>query len=308
MILILTDRDESSTCEVIDWLLFQKQEFIRIHREDKIDITISNDPVIHLETESFRLSEITAYWYRRGYFDNAYPKPRNTVISRFMESEEKEVNKLLHFLLKEKKHIGSLFDNYLSKLEVLHVARKFEIRVPDTLITSRKEELAKFTKDRRVITKSITNSFSLEVNDTFFFLPTVELTDLWEFPERFSPILVQELLDKKYELRIFYLEGKFYSSVIFSQSDPQTALDFRHYNSEKPNRVCPFQLPTSIADKLTQLMNHFQLKSGSIDMVVTKAGEYVFLEVNPIGQFKQVSEPCNYYLEEKICNILMNKN
>jgi len=51
-------------------------------------------------------------------------------------------------------------------------------------------------------------------------------------------------------------------------------------------------------------MSKLNMNCGSIDMIVTKQKEYVFLEVNPIGQFKQVSFPCNFYLEQKIANFL----
>jgi hypothetical protein len=41
-------------------------------------------------------------------------------------------------------------------------------------------------------------------------------------------------------------------------------------------------------------------------MIVTPEKKYIFLEVNPIGQFNQVSIPCNYAIEEKIANYLLN--
>jgi hypothetical protein len=50
------------------------------------------------------------------------------------------------------------------------------------------------------------------------------------------------------------------------------------------------------------------LNTGSIDLICTKSGEYVFLEVNPVGQFSMVSFPCNYYLEEKIADLLIQKD
>ena len=53
-------------------------------------------------------------------------------------------------------------------------------------------------------------------------------------------------------------------------------------------------------------MQKLDMNSGSIDMVVTKDKRYVFLEVNPIGQFKQVSYPCNYYLEKEVAKYLSN--
>jgi hypothetical protein len=41
-----------------------------------------------------------------------------------------------------------------------------------------------------------------------------------------------------------------------------------------------------------------------VDLIYTPDGEYVFLEVNPMGQFHWLSENCNYYLEEFIANQL----
>ena len=46
------------------------------------------------------------------------------------------------------------------------------------------------------------------------------------------------------------------------------------------------------------------LKSGSIDMIYSTDNIYYFLEVNPVGQFYQVSFPANYYLEKEIAKTL----
>lgn len=52
-------------------------------------------------------------------------------------------------------------------------------------------------------------------------------------------------------------------------------------------------------------MEVIDLNSGSIDMLVSKKNEYIFLEVNPIGQFAQVSYPCNYYIQKEIASELI---
>lgn len=50
-------------------------------------------------------------------------------------------------------------------------------------------------------------------------------------------------------------------------------------------------------------MTALDLNSGSIDFI--KSGNnYYFLEVNPIGQFGNVSTDCNYSLERKIAEFL----
>ena len=54
-------------------------------------------------------------------------------------------------------------------------------------------------------------------------------------------------------------------------------------------------------------MEALGLVMGSIDLIRSTEKEYVFLEVNPSGQFEMVSLPCNYHLEEKIANYLIRK-
>ena len=56
----------------------------------------------------------------------------------------------------------------------------------------------------------------------------------------FAPSLFQSKIEKKYEIRSFYLKGKFYSMAIFSQNDTQTEIDFRRYNDFVPNRTIPY--------------------------------------------------------------------
>jgi D-alanine-D-alanine ligase-like ATP-grasp enzyme len=61
-----------------------------------------------------------------------------------------------------------------------------------------------------------------------------------------------------------------------------------------------------VEKKIYILMKRLGINSGSIDMVYTKDGRFVFLEVNPVGQFAQVSMPCNYFLEREIAYELSN--
>lgn len=114
------------------------------------------------------------------------------------------------------------------------------------------------------------------------------------------PSLLQQNIDKKYELRIFYLNEKCYSMAIFSQNDEQTKVDFRNYNWDKPNRNVPYTLPNKIKNKLIIFMNSMGLKTGSIDLIVTPKDDYIFLEVNPVGQYGMVSIPCSYNLDYEI--------
>ena len=88
--------------------------------------------------------------------------------------------------------------------------------------------------------------------------------------------------------------------AIFSQQKESTSIDFRNYDVKNPNRYVPFSIPKSIESKLKLFMKKLDLKTGSIDLIVTPNDEYVFLEVNPVGQFDFVSVNCNYYIEKEI--------
>jgi glutathione synthase/RimK-type ligase-like ATP-grasp enzyme len=134
----------------------------------------------------------------------------------------------------------------------------------------------------------------------------VDDQNIAKIPDLFAESLFQALIPKKYEIRSFFFQDKFYSMAIFSQNDDQTKVDFRNYNWKKPNRNVPFQLPAWLEDKLYKLMKLLGLHSGSFDLIFTPEGEYVFLEVNPVGQFGMVSIPCNYGLEKILAEYLAN--
>ena len=82
----------------------------------------------------------------------------------------------------------------------------------------------------------------------------------------------------------------------------------RHYDDEKPNFCTAFELPEDLNQKLILLMKRLNLMTGSIDMIKSTNGLYYFLEVNPIGQYGEISESLNYGLDEEIANFLIEKS
>jgi len=121
----------------------------------------------------------------------------------------------------------------------------------------------------------------------------------------FFPSLVQEKIEKRYEVRIFFLFGQCYPMAIFSQRDPQTSLDFRRYNEIIANRMMRCEIPPELEEKITRLMKLADQNCGSLDFIKSHDGEYIFLELNPVGQFGFVSTNCNYELEKLIAEKLI---
>ena len=103
--------------------------------------------------------------------------------------------------------------------------------------------------------------------------------------------------------RSIYLLGNTYSMAIFTPPNTISAVDFRHYY-DQPNMLTPYKLPIELDEKIDKLMKSLDINSGSIDFIKTPDDEYLFLEVNPVGQFGMVSKPCNYNLEKILANEL----
>jgi ATP-GRASP peptide maturase of grasp-with-spasm system len=327
MVLILSSTSDQSTFDVIKWLDYFEVPWIKLDSSIKLNLIRlelnQGEASFVLETpsgERINTNQLTGFWYRRSELGLNYSAElmgfdeddlaKN--IQQHLHSELSYLTKELHQLLSKKSKISDLRFSEPGKLEMLEAAKMAGIAIPPTLITTSKTEFLNFKeKHGKVVSKALQRSARFELMDNDrrveFLCYTEEMSEE-ELPTYFFPTLFQKKLAKVFELRIFYLNEKFYSMAIFSQEDQQTEVDFRNYNFEKPNRTVPFSLPIDLQKKLIQLMKKLHLKSGSIDMVLTEEAEYVFLEVNPVGQFGMVSSPCNYELSKLIAETLIQKN
>lgn len=323
MILLITNETDHSTNDVIDWIHFgYNQPFVKIGSNTHIfieEVTLSKscetDVTIRINgSKSLKLSEVSTYWYRRGQvtlnllsLPEIYNPDLENQIRKHLTDENNKLLSLLFSILHKKRRIGNINNNKINKLDVLDVAQQIGLDIPTTqVVTSKRSLLAFYQKHIYIITKSINNPLNYSDGEGAYVQYTEEVTkdDILTMDDHFHPTLVQEMLPKKYEIRTFYLNGKCHSMAIFSQLDRQTRIDFRKYNRTVPNRTVPFKLPSTIEKKIDTLMRYFNFISGSLDIVVTTNMEYVFLEVNPIGQFGMTSDPCNYYLEREIATYL----
>ncbi len=271
---------------------------------EKVSIHINADSTfLKKKGEKQNINDIGRFWYRRGHNRiNPWVNIRDVPSGKIPLYLEAELSPVLE-------HLDNLFgaakvcinkydDNKTSKIRNLLLAKAAGLVVPETLITNDPAELNCFlNRFQKVITKPFTqNSFSFRISNynvhisstTAIMTPIVEHQE----SEKMLPSLFQQYVEKRYELRIFYLNGEFYAMAIFSQADKRTRLDFRNYNHTSPNRCAPFQLPACIEAKLHSFMVSAELNCGSIDMICSPNGEYVFLEVNPVGQYQWLERNC----------------
>lgn len=314
MICILSTEADQSTNEVIDWIAYYNKPFIRINSENlisenKININISKN-IIFLNGQKIEANNIQSVWYRKWRFPNNLINfiKNDNEYAKALEMEFNEISTFLFQYLKNSYWLNHPDDKKINKLYQMMVAESVGLNIPKSYLINNKNSLFDiYHYNRELVTKPLLANVTKINGDEIKCSYTRELDkELIESQnEYFFPSLIQEKIDKEFEIRSFYLEGNIYSMAIFSQNDTQTQTDFRHYNSHRPNRTIPYMLPKIIQKKIALLMNELKLICGSLDLIKNKNGNYVFLEVNPNGQFGMISKPCNYQLEKKIANFLI---
>ena len=321
-----TEHIDISTDEVNEWLFFLNAKFKRINGEELrrnelslLNEVLSFDRLVENFTGDSDKDE-NVIWFRRwdSYKDlRILEKERlGRDVYRFLINEASEYYSYFFTVLSHKENI-TWIDNinslFLNKITTLQKAKKNGLIVPDTYIIHTKVQLDKlFKKHERLITKTIRNVTSFISENRFYGLSTKEIKYPLcnEIPERFYPSLVQKLIEKKYEIRTFYFFQKMYSMAMFSQRRKESQIDYRYYSTSlaSKDRWVRYELPDDIKSNIIKLMGDLKLNSGSIDLIYTKNKQYLFLEVNPIGQLGMVSRSCMYGLEKIIASKLIELN
>jgi glutathione synthase/RimK-type ligase-like ATP-grasp enzyme len=101
---------------------------------------------------------------------------------------------------------------------------------------------------------------------------------------RWSPAIYQTLVPKRFDVRVTIVGRRVFAAAIDSQSDPAAEIDWRKTSCPHlPHQ--PILVPEPVTAGLLRMMDSLGLSFGAIDMVQTPEGEYVFLEINPSGQW-----------------------
>ena len=326
MILIFSTTHDYTTFEVIKWLNHLGEfDIFRINSDEKNNISFSvseNDFTLTVNGTVIELNKIRVVWYRKGVnwlsgqfkevFINEHPQ-LTSYLNRKAEKENQKLCDYIHYLIEERVPVlGSAFKSDLNKLITLNVAKSLGLNIPDFYILNEKQSIKNLISNGgQYITKAMSDGvylFESQEKRKGYFTYTESLTNesIDSYPEKISPSFIQRKIEKKYEIRVFNLDGRFFSWAIFSQSDEQTSTDYRKYNYQKPNRVVPYLLPKQITKKLLALFKKIGLNTGSADLMVDLNDNYYFLEINPVGQFNMLSKLANYQLELEVAKWLID--
>jgi glutathione synthase/RimK-type ligase-like ATP-grasp enzyme len=197
------------------------------------------------------------------------------------------------------------------KLFQLTVARALGFELPPTLITSSPRDFFAFYRehDGRVISKLPSSGAFINgpLGHRFRrFTEPVRHRDLAHAESlRTSPMIFQAYVEKRLELRVTVVGDRIFAAAIHSQATRQTRLDWRRYDpSHTP--YTPFEIPPALAAQCVALLRRLGLSYGAVDLILTPDERFVFLEINPNGQFLWVERATGLPISEAICDALVD--
>ncbi len=323
MVLIITSKVDPHADKVIEYFYNWGIKFFRFNTEDfpintNLSWTISSqleeDFILEtLHSRKIQREEIKSIWYRKPLpfvFDPKITKPQ---VKKLIDSECNATINGLYLNLKDALWINNPFKNRVAsnKLFQLRVARELGFEIPDTLITNNAKVAKEFYSkhDGNIINKPINQAY-FETEDGYFLIYTNRVTEK-ELGNlnlvSYEPTLFQGYIPKRIELRITIVGNQIFTCAIDSQSSKKTMVDWRHYDFQNvPHST--FELPQRIKDLCFKLVKELGLVFAAIDMVLTPDKRYVFLEINPNGQYLWIELLTGLLISNAIAETLIKNN
>jgi len=318
VILIVSQKFDPHVDIIIQQLHERQIPFARFNTEDfplKSSLTILFEGIRHSEELAFpnnpeiKGSDITAVWYRRpAPFE--FPSEFSPAAHIFADRESQAAIRGLWQLLEclwvnhpEKNRTAEL------KLNQLKTASRLGLEIPRTLVTNDPKEAKRFFGlcSNKVIIKCLGWAVVEEKSETnVIYTNVVRKKDIENVEKvRYTPTLFQEYVPKEIELRITVVGKKVFAAEIHSQTHEITRHDWRRDALNLPHKE--HQLPKEIGRKCVALVNSFGLHFGAIDMILTPDGRYVFLEINPNGQWAWIEELTGMPISEALIELLAGR-
>lgn len=180
----------------------------------------------------------------------------------------------------------------------LALARRLGLRVPETLISNDANTVRTFVDSHHghVIHKTLSPAM-----DQILFTKRWDAGDATALASLdLAPAIFQEQIGGDREVRVTIIGERLFAAEfeVGGQVDGRTDADL------------PFQphvLPRDVQDRLIELMAALGLRYATVDLRIDAAGEYVFLELNPQGQFLYVEIKTGMPISAAMADLLCAK-
>lgn len=304
MILIITHKEDFTADFVIEKLNKRNIKYFRLNCEDihREAYNFVNENDFHFSIND--IDSFTSVWFRRTKLPEI--DCHNEAEKLYLLSDYETLFDNIYNLINTEKWLSNPkhIYNAENKILQLRIAKSIGFLIPETIITNSHKKLNKFSEkfQNNIIIKPIRQGrIKHEEGFKTIFTNKISLDQIKKINEfDLTPCIFQKYVNKEYEIRVTVVGEKVFSAKINSQISNDTKIDWR---KEK----MPFEkydLPKDIQDKCILITKKLQLSFGAIDIIKSTKGEYVFLEINPNGQWAWLETDLGLKISDEIINYL----
>ena len=304
MILIITHKEDFTADFLIEKLNKRHIEYFRLNCEDINDYICSFTNVSDFDFSINGITNFSSVWFRRtklpeiGDIDDGE--------KMFLLADYESLFDNLFNLIRSNRWLSH--PNYIYKAEnklfQLQVAKRIGFNIPNTIVTNRHKLLKQFISEnnQNVIIKPIRQGRVQRANGIRTIFTNQMSKEVIERLEQYdlTPCIVQENIAKEYELRVTIVADKVFAARVNSQESRNTQTDWRKEKSPFNS----YELPLEIQNKCIDLIRELNISFGAIDLIRDRHGEYIFLEVNPNGQWAWIEMETGLKISEEIIHYL----
>lgn len=254
-----------------------------------------------------QIQDIGVAWYIREGSDD--PGETDTPLEiRFAENESRRA--FLSFVsvlgckwVNRKENIVRVSSN---KLYQQQVAQRCGLKTPQTLISNDPESVIMFSeKEKGLLLKTLGYMKLDAAGNDFLYSERFSHEELLGSRDAIQacPIFAQQYVEKRYEYRVMVIGSQVLACRIDSQASTMTKTDWRHYDFDNVEHIYA-ELPIEIQQHLLRFMQEIELNYGAIDLIETPSGDYVFLEVNPCGQWGWIEHYAGLSIPQAVADML----
>lgn len=302
-ILIITNSIDITVDSIIQ-RFNKKVDFFRINLDNfsNYKISVGQDYCIWEITDvqrniSINKSEICSIYYRKPMFPDLseYEQEYHMMIQR-------DIMGLINGIVDSYDGIVLSKPCFLreseNKTNQLIYAITHNWKTPNSFIGNNSDKQINFSSFKSIIKPLTTGKVYTQTGCELY------QTNYFEYKENdisLTPIYLQTYITKLYEVRITIINNLFYTVRI----DTKDKLDWRsdYENHIYSNIECPKEIQKQCLD----MLKYYNLNFGAFDYIVTPENEWIFLELNPNGQWLWLEEALNLDISEKIINYLLGE-
>lgn len=316
MILILSNKWDVTVDFVIKELQNQEYPYLRLNTEDLPDLSVTTEipdfsVTVEKQGQQYDLTEdVGAVWYRRPgkpfEFTNEEDQPDQGTLDYIREQWAAWLQSLQTIPRVTWVNPPDANHRMESKIHQLRLAHESGFTIPETLVTNTGSEAVRlFEKYTDSMIAKALSSPLITDNDQDEFVFSVLLDEPPSKDDEslnLCPTIFQEPQLPKKDYRVTVVGDKVFAVRIEGKEEVSIPVDWR--TKQEGARFVQVDLPNRIEDLCRRYVSEAGLYFGAIDLVEV-GGEYVFLEINPNGEWGWLQKPWDVPIAENLTELLI---